>query len=139
VYPVGRLDKDSEGLLLLTNDGDLTNKLTHPKYEHEKEYDVTIDSPLTKDARKVLEHGMNLGEDGFVQGIKIIDETSKGRRHTIRVILKEGKNRQIKKMFGRLGYHVQSLRRVRMGNLKLGTLPVGRWKFVKKSNITRTY
>jgi len=134
VYPVGRLDKDSEGLVLLTNDGELTNKLTHPRYEHEKEYEVIIDKALTKAAKKVLQSGMKI-DDGFVQGITIKKEFNKGKRTIVTVILKEGKNRQIRKMFGNLGYHVVSLRRIRMGRLKLGTLPQGRWIFVKKHNI----
>lgn len=134
VYPVGRLDKDSEGLVLLTNDGALTNQLTHPRYEHEKEYEVIIDKPLTRDTRAVLQKGMKLGDE-FVKGIKIVKEFNKGRQTVVTVILTEGKNRQLKKMFGRLGYHVQTLRRIRIGNLKLGTLPVGRWKFVRKSKI----
>lgn len=134
VYPVGRLDKDSEGLVLLTNDGALTQQLTHPKYEHEKEYEVIIDNQLTADARKVLQKGMML-PDGFVQGIKILDEFTRGRLTVVTVILKEGKNRQIKKMFGRLGYNIQTLRRTRIGKLKIGVLPVGRWKFVRRDKI----
>lgn len=134
VYPVGRLDKDSEGLILLTNDGELTNLLTHPRYEHEKEYEVIIDTPLSRQAKQVLETGMKL-DDEFVQGIRIKREFNKGKRTIVTVILKEGKNRQIKKMFGRLGYNVLTLRRTRMGKLKLGTLPVGSWKFVSKNSI----
>lgn len=138
VYPVGRLDKDSEGLVLLTNDGELTNKLTHPRYEHEKEYEVTIDKPLTRDARKVLTTGMLLDKDEEVQGITITKEINKGRKTVVTAILKEGKNRQIRKMFGNLGYHVQSLRRIRMSNLTLGTIPVGKWKYVNKQSILNT-
>lgn len=134
VYPVGRLDKDSEGLMLLTNDGSLTNLLTHPRYEHEKEYEVIIDRPLSKDAKKVLEHGMKL-DDGFVQGIKIKKEFNKGKRTIVTVVLKEGKNRQIRKMFGQLGYNIVTLRRTRIGRLKLGTLPIGKWKFISKDAI----
>lgn len=134
VYPVGRLDKDSEGLVLLTNDGELTNLLTHPRHEHEKEYEVTIDNTLTPQARKVLTTGMQL-DDIFVQGIEIVKEFNKGRRTIITVILKEGKNRQIRKMFGRLGYTVLSLKRIQIGKLSLGVLPIGKWKFVKKEQI----
>jgi len=134
VYPVGRLDKDSEGLVLLTNDGELTNLLTHPRYEHEKEYEVIIDKSLTKDAKSVLESGMNI--DGILfQGIRIKKEFNKGRKTIVTIILKEGKNRQIRKMFGRLGYNLASLRRIRIGKLKLGTLPIGKWKLVKKDDI----
>jgi pseudouridine synthase len=134
VFPVGRLDKDSEGLMLLTNDGALANRLTHPRYEHEKEYEVTISGRLSPDARKILSKGMRI-DSGFVHGIKIIKEIPKGTRSTIRVVLKEGKNRQIRKMFGRIGYPVISLKRTRMGKLNIGVLPVGKWKFVHKDMI----
>ncbi|MFZ2189401.1 MAG: pseudouridine synthase [Candidatus Magasanikiibacteriota bacterium] len=135
VYPVGRLDKDSEGLILLTNDGELTNKLTHPKFEHEKEYEVMIDKPLSRDAKKVLAGGMDIDDGEWVKGIKIIKELNLGRRVVVTVILEEGKNRQIRKMFGNLGYHIISLKRMRIGRLSLGTLPVGRWRFVRKESI----
>lgn len=134
VYPVGRLDKDSEGLVLLTNDGELTNKLTHPRFEHEKEYEVTLNEPLSKDAIKILEKGMSIGEE-FVRGIRIVRQIKKGRQTIVAAVLREGKNRQIRKMFGRLGYDIQSLKRTRMGKLKLGVLPVGRWRFVRKKQI----
>jgi len=134
VYPVGRLDKESEGLVLMTNDGELTNLLTHPKHEHEKEYEVTITQALSRDAEKVLKKGMVLGEER-VGGIKLRDSFRKGKQHVVTVVLKEGKNRQIRRMFGRLGYEIISLKRTRIGRLGLGVLPVGRWKFVKKDNI----
>lgn len=136
VYPVGRLDKDSEGLVLLTNDGDLTNKLTHPRYEHKKVYEVTIDSPLTRDATKVLEHGMVIGED-HLKGIKVKDNKNLGKKTVVTVVLTEGKNRQIRKMFGQLGYHVIALKRTNISSLQLGVLSVGRWKYVKKHQIIR--
>ncbi len=134
VYPVGRLDKDSEGLVLLTNDGDLADQLTHPRYEHEKEYEITLDQPLSKDAIAVLERGMSIGDDK-VKGITIVDQSVRGKRAVVNAILTEGKNRQIRKMFGRLGYNVQSLRRVSMGNLQLGSLSPGLWKYVRKDHI----
>lgn len=134
VFPVGRLDKDSEGLVLLTNDGELANQLTHPRYEHEKEYEVTIDKQLSPASRKVLTKGMRL-DDEVVGGIEIINEWNQGRRTIVTVILKEGKNRQIRRMFGALGYHVISLKRTRISELMLGILPPGRWKYVKKNHI----
>ncbi len=134
VYPVGRLDKDSEGLLLLTNDGELANRLTHPRFEHQKEYEVMIDKALSRDARKVLSQGMVIdGQE--VRGVVIKKEFKTGRRVIITAILQEGKNRQVRKMFGNLGYRVLSLRRVRMGKFKLGTLPIGKWRWVKKEQI----
>jgi len=135
LYPVGRLDKDSEGLILLTNDGDLTNKMTHPRFEHEKEYELHIDSRLSRQAIRVLEHGMDIGEGEYVQGIRILKEAAVGRRYVVHVILREGKNRQIRKMFGRLGYKVLSLKRIRFGKFKLGTIPVGKWKFIQKKSL----
>jgi len=134
VYPVGRLDKDSEGLVLLTNDGELTNLLTHPRYEHGKEYEVVIDKQLDRDSHKVLEHGMSL-DDEYVQGIVIKKVFNKGKRSIVTIILKEGKNRQIRRMFGRLGFNVLSLKRIRLNKLKLGVLPVGKWHLVKRGNI----
>lgn len=137
VYPVGRLDKDSEGLVLLTNDGELTNILTHPRYEHEKEYEVIIDKALDKNSKKVLETGMYLDQEktDYVNGVEIIQEFNKGRRTILNLILREGKNRQIRKMLGNLGYNVSSIRRVRINKIKLNTLPVGKWKFTTKENI----
>jgi len=134
IYPVGRLDKDSEGLILLTNDGELTNELTHPRYEHEKEYEVTIDKKLMPDTKKLLSKGM-LIEGEHYGGMQIVKEWNQGKRVILTVILKEGKNRHIRKMLGQLGYNVSVLRRIRIGKLKLGTLTIGRWKFVKRSDI----
>ncbi|PIR74542.1 MAG: rRNA pseudouridine synthase [Candidatus Magasanikbacteria bacterium CG10_big_fil_rev_8_21_14_0_10_47_10] len=136
VYPVGRLDKDSEGLVLLTNDGELTNTLTHPKYEHEKEYDVTVDMPLRQKEQAVLEKGMII-DDAAVQGIVVKEQKNLGRRSVVTVVLKEGKNRQIRKMFGALGYSILSLKRTRMGRLKLGVLPIGRWRYIRKDQIIK--
>lgn len=134
LFPVGRLDKDSEGLVLLTNDGELTNQLTHPRYEHEKEYEVTIDKQLSADAKKILQKGMLIDEEHY-GGMQIKKEFNKGRRVILTLILKEGKNRHIRKMLGRLGYNISVLRRVRMQHLTLGTLPIGKWKFVEKDQI----
>ena len=134
LYPVGRLDKDSEGLILLTNDGALANRLTHPRYEHEKEYEVVIDRPLTRDAKFILTKGMSVADENY-QGIKINREFNKGRKTIVTIILKEGKNRQIRKMFGALGYNIITLRRTRLGKLKLGVLPVGKWRLAKLSDI----
>lgn len=135
LYPVGRLDKDSEGLVLLTNDGELTNELTHPRYEHEKEYQVTIDRSLDKATQKILQKGMHLAEGDYVKGIEIVHMLNKGKRSIITVVLTEGKNRQIRRMFGQLGYPVLSLKRTRINNLRIKTLPQGRWRIVKKSDI----
>ncbi|MBU1895587.1 rRNA pseudouridine synthase [Patescibacteria group bacterium] len=134
LYPVGRLDKDSDGLVLLTNDGELTDLLTHPRYEHEKEYEVNISKNLSSTDQKKLESNMIIGEDN-VRGLKIKKILNNKKGQTVTVVLKEGKNRQIRRMFGQFGYDVLSLRRIRMGELKLGTLPIGKWKKIKKEQI----
>jgi len=135
IYPVGRLDKDSEGLVLLTNDGELTNKLTHPRFQHEKEYEVGLDKPLLKSDMKILENSMEIGPGEQVWGLKINDVSFKNKQTVVKVVLHEGKNRQIRRMFGKLNYTVLFLRRIRMGKLKLNNLPLGKWKIVNKTEI----
>ena len=130
IYPVGRLDKDSEGLVLLTNDGELTNTLTHPRYEHDKEYEIILDKSLSTKDKKILESGMNIGKD--VRGIKI-KKTKNSKKY--RLVLQEGKNRQIRKMIGRLGYNLILLKRIRINKLRLGDLSSGEYKIVKKKDI----
>lgn len=130
IYPVGRLDKDSSGLIILTNDGELTNKITHPKYGSEKEYFVVLNKDLEdKDIIK-LEKGMRIG-DKRVQGIKVVSAQNKSARF----ILKEGVNRQIRKMVGALGYNVVRLKRIRIGKLELGELKEGQWKKINPKDI----
>lgn len=131
VYPVGRLDKDSEGLVLLTNDGALANKLTHPRYEHEKEYEVIITGRIPKGAESVLARGMDIGNGEFAKGVVVEKIKNLGKRTIITVILKEGKNRQIRRMFGRLGMEVVSLKRTRIEQFRLKTLPVGKWVLIQ--------
>ncbi len=125
IYPVGRLDKDSTGLLLLTNDGDLHNKMSHPSFNHEKEYEVKTRLPLKNAALKKMEQGM------------IIDGTKTRRakvhrlnKNVFRIILKQGLNRQIRKMVSKTGNTVVSLKRIRMSNIKLGNLKKGAWRYL---------
>jgi 23S rRNA pseudouridine2605 synthase len=122
LYPVGRLDKDSTGLLLLTNDGELTNRLTHPRFEHEKEYLVSISGKLNADEKQKLEQGIEL-EDGLTHptAIKEVDIPPFNYSITIH----EGRKRQVRRMFESIGHTVQVLKRVRMGNLNLGKLKEG--------------
>jgi 23S rRNA pseudouridine2605 synthase len=117
--PVGRLDKDSTGLLLLTNDGGLTYRLTHPRFEHEKEYLIRIDGMLNPDDKKKLEKGVEL-EDGMTYPIIIKEIKSMPFNYSI--ITHEGRKRQLRRMLANLGYRVLGLKRIRMGNLKLGDL-----------------
>jgi 23S rRNA pseudouridine2605 synthase len=119
LYPVGRLDLDSTGLLILTNDGALTYRLTHPKFEHEKEYLVQVDGTLQPREKQNLEHGVKL-EDGITASAIIKEVRSAPFNYSITI--HEGKKRQIRRMFAHLGYRVQTLKRIRIGKLLLGTL-----------------
>jgi 23S rRNA pseudouridine2605 synthase len=132
LYPVGRLDMDSTGLLLLTDDGDLTFRLTHPKFEKEKEYVVTLDrrlDPLDKDR---FEQGLEL-EDGVTWPTRV--KETPGTPLTYHVILHEGRKRQVRRMFGSMGYGVEALQRIRIGKLTLGDLPEGQTRVLSKSEV----
>jgi len=127
VFHVGRLDKDSEGLILLTNIGDIVNKILRAEHCHEKEYVVTVDQPINDTQMAKLRGGVRLS-DGMTRPCRITREN--GRR--IRMVLTEGRNRQIRRMVASLGLEVTQLRRVRIMGIKLGGLPRGHWhKFTK--------
>ncbi|MFH0873628.1 MAG: pseudouridine synthase [Candidatus Komeilibacteria bacterium] len=130
VYPVGRLDKDSSGLMLLTNDGDLTYQLTHPKFAVEKEYEVTTDKPVTAALLADLKKGVKLAE-----GLAVIDNGKIIGPKKFSLTLHQGWNRQIRRMLGHLGIGVVGLVRVREGNLKLGSLPVGKYKKITQPHL----
>ena len=123
LYPVGRLDLDSTGLLILTNDGALTYQLTHPRFEHEKEYLVQIEGSLQPREKQSLEHGIKL-EDGLTAPA-IIKEVRSTPPYNYSLTIHEGKKRQIRRMFAHLGYRVLTLKRIRMGSLILGNLKEG--------------
>jgi len=123
LYPVGRLDKDSTGLLLLTNDGELTYRLTHPRFEHEKEYLIHIDGRLKPDEIRKLEKGVEL-EDGMTYPV-VVKEIKSQPPFNYSITMHEGRKRQVRRMLANLGYHVPALKRIRMGNLTLGNLREG--------------
>jgi 23S rRNA pseudouridine2605 synthase len=123
LYPVGRLDKDSTGLLLLTNDGELTYRLSHPKFEHEKEYLVHIDGVLKPDEKRQMEQGLEL-EDGMTYPAKI-RQVQSPPPFNYSIIIHEGKKRQVRRMLGSLSHRVLALRRIRIGSLNLGDLQEG--------------
>ncbi len=126
IFPIGRLDKDSEGLLLLTNDGRLHHQLSHPSHEHQKVYHVTVSKPIHHVDLKKLSEGIVLN------GVRT--RPAKVRRLSSKrfgITLKEGRNRQIRRMVGKLGYQVVQLKRVQMANIRLGDLAVGAWRFLK--------
>lgn len=124
---VGRLDKDSSGLLILTNDGDLAQRLTHPRYAKTKVYQLTLDKPLAAlHQQMVTDHGVSLDDGPSQLDLHKLDET--GRQW--QVTMREGRNRQIRRTFAALGYSVQKLHRITFGNYDLGDLPVGRTQTV---------
>ncbi|OBZ15331.1 23S rRNA pseudouridine synthase F [Bacillus sp. FJAT-27264] len=123
IFPIGRLDKDSEGLILLTNDGDIVNKILRSEGRHEKEYIVTVDRPITPSFITGMSSGVKiLGEKTLPCTVTRITE------RVFRIILTEGKNRQIRRMCSAFGYEVRRLQRIRIMNINLGSLPVGQWR-----------
>jgi 23S rRNA pseudouridine2605 synthase len=122
LYPAGRLDIDTTGLLLLTNDGDLTYRLTHPKFGYEKEYLVQIKGKLRPGEKQNLERGILL-EDGLTHPAKVKEVTISPFNYSI--VIHEGKKRQVRRMFERLSHPVLALKRIRIGKLELGDLQEG--------------
>lgn len=127
VFHIGRLDKDSQGLILMTNDGDIVNEILRPEHRHEKEYIVRVDRPITpKFVKKMSE------------GVEILDtrtfpcEVTQLSKYEFRIVLTQGLNRQIRRMCSALGYTVTRLERLRIMNILLGNLPVGEWRYLTK-------
>jgi 23S rRNA pseudouridine2605 synthase len=135
LYPVGRLDINTSGLVLLTNDGEITNRLTHPKYGHEKEYLAVLDKSLTPEEVQKLEKGIELF-DGLTAParVKRSDDTS---IIGYTIVIHEGRKRQVRRMFMALGRKVLRLKRIRMGNLTLGNLPEGAVREVSRTEIVK--
>src|SRR6266850_3042550 len=130
LFNIGRLDAQSEGLLLLTNDGDLAQRLTHPRYKIEKEYEVTLDRPWDPALAPKLHKGVMLdGQRARIESVHSIKPTR------LRVLLRQGINRQIRRMFYEVGYEVKKLVRIRIGRLRLGDLPRGHWRPLSKSEL----
>ncbi|MDO4938826.1 MAG: pseudouridine synthase [Lachnospiraceae bacterium] len=125
VYPVGRLDKDSEGLILMTNDGDLVNEILKASNFHEKEYEVEVDKPLTEAALKKMREGMYLKE--LDKSTRPCDVERTGAR-TFNIVLTQGLNRQIRRMCAECGYEVVKLKRIRIMGVRLGSVKEGKWK-----------
>ena len=134
LFPVGRLDYDTEGLLILTNDGDVANRLTHPKNNVEKVYVARISGSLAETERKQLERGVEIdGEKTLPAKVKILE---KDEHHTrCEVTISEGRNRQIKKMFEAVGKEVEFLKRIAVGEIRLGGLQRGKWRFLNEKEM----
>ena len=133
IYPVGRLDRDSEGLLLLTNDGALTQRLLHPSHEVSKEYRVTVSGPVehaAENLRRIRDVAGMAIRPAEVQMLR-----REGNRAELRIIIHEGRNRQIRRMCARCGLEVLRLQRVREHCLELGTLPLGQWRYLTAAEI----
>ena len=133
VYPVGRLDMDSEGLLLFTNDGEFANKLMHPKHEVEKTYD-TWATGYNPGCMKVLTSPMEL--DGYqlrIPKVKLLK--AEGGQARMQITIHEGRYRQVRRMCEKAGMHVTRLRRIREGSLVLGDLPKGKWRYLTKAEV----
>lgn len=130
LFNIGRLDAQSEGLILLTNDGALAQQLTHPRYKIDKEYEVTLDRPWDPALASKLCKGISLdGKSAHIERLHTM------RPARLRVVLRQGINRQIRRMFESVGYKVERLVRVRIGNLRLGDLPRGHWRALSKREI----
>lgn len=128
LYPVGRLDFESEGLVLMTNDGELTNRLTHPRYGHEKEYRVLLARRPDAEQLEAWKRGVVL-EDGYkTQPVNVRFESPQGKGAWVRVVMGEGRKRQIRETCKQLGLPVVRILRIRIGELRLGNLKPGQWR-----------
>jgi len=123
LFHVGRLDKESEGLLLVTNDGDLALKLTHPRYKVEKEYEVVLNAPFDFSLAEKLKRGIMTPE-----GRAYAESVHRLGTNKVKLVLRQGLKRQIRHMFYELGYEVQKLVRTRIGPLRIGKMPPGAWR-----------
>ncbi|MDR2276505.1 MAG: 23S rRNA pseudouridine(2604) synthase RluF [Vagococcus sp.] len=134
IFHIGRLDKDSEGLILLTNDGDIVNEILRSEGEHEKEYIVSVDKPITQEF-----------VDNMSKGVKILGTTTlpceveQLSKYDFKIILTQGLNRQIRRMCEELCYNVYRLQRLRIMNVELGNLPVGQWRYLSKKEKVRLF
>ena len=138
VYPVGRLDRESEGLLIMTNDGEFTNALTHPSKHVSKTYRVTIRPTITKEQATEFRNGIEI--DGRVTApadLKVLE--AQENRTVVEVTIYEGRNRQIRKMFEALGIEVARLKRTKVGNLKLGMLKQGAYRHLTEDEVSSLY
>ena len=134
LFPVGRLDTDSCGLLLMTNDGRIHHRLAHPSFDHEKHYEVTLDKPIGNGALEKLARGVRL--DGRLTRRA---EVARMDARCFKITLNEGRNRQIRRMVGKVGCEVVQLRRVQMANIHLGRLPIGKWRHLSAGEVAALF
>lgn len=134
IFPVGRLDKMSEGLILLTNDGDIVNKILRSRNEHEKEYIVQVNSPITAEFIKKMSSGVPI-----LQTMTKPCFVEKLGTNSFRIILTQGLNRQIRRMCDFMGYHVTKLKRIRIMHIYLQDLPSGKWRVLAPEEVALLY
>ncbi|MDQ0200973.1 23S rRNA pseudouridine2604 synthase [Neobacillus ginsengisoli] len=127
IFNIGRLDKDSDGLILLTNDGDIVNEILRAENKHEKEYIVTVDKPITPEFLKRMASGVEI-----LNTKTLPCEVTQLSKYVFQIILTQGLNRQIRRMCEALGYDVLRLQRTRIMNIHLGNLPIGQWRDLSK-------
>ena len=136
LFPVGRLDINTSGLLLCTNDGDLANRLMHPRYKFEKEYRITVAGRFGRNELQMLREGVDL-EDGFARPLRAEIEHIDERRTILTMVIAEGRNRQVRRMIQTLGFQVTALTRIRLAFLTLDGVKRGGWRHLKKSELKR--
>jgi len=134
VYSVGRLDIDTEGLLLLTNDGEFAHKLTHPRYHVDKVYLAWVTGCPSKESLEQLRNGVEI-KDGLTAPAKVTVEKQTKTRTCLKIVIHEGKKRQIKRMCRYAGHEVQHLKRIQIGTLKLGNLPTGKYRYLSHKEV----
>ena len=134
LFPVGRLDYETEGLLLLTNDGDFTYKVTHPKFHTDKTYIATIKGGITISGINKLRNGVYIDDFKTSPAEAEILDAVDGHTY-IKITIHEGKNRQVRKMFAAIGCTVVGLQRIKIGNVELGNLPLGRWRHLTSHEV----
>jgi 23S rRNA pseudouridine2605 synthase len=136
LHPVGRLDYESEGLVLMTNDGDLTNRLTHPRYGHSKEYRVLLAKRPDQEQLEAWRRGVVL-EDGYKTApVDVRFEEAQGKGAWVRVVMQEGRKRQIRETCKQLGLPIVRILRVRLGTLKLGSLKPRQWRYLTMDEVS---
>jgi 23S rRNA pseudouridine2605 synthase len=134
LFPVGRLDQDTEGLLLLTNDGELTHRLLHPSFEVERVYVALVPGPVRKRSLAQLREGVEL-EDGIARATRVRVLEEERSKALVEIVMTEGKKREVRRMFGAIGLTVERLARVAYGGVELGELRQGKWRFLTHAEI----
>ncbi|MFC4322192.1 23S rRNA pseudouridine(2604) synthase RluF [Litchfieldia salsa] len=134
IFPIGRLDKDSDGLILLTNDGDIVNPVLRSEGKHEKEYKVTVDKPITPHFLKRMSEGVEI-----LDQVTLPCKVHKESRYVFRIILTQGLNRQIRRMCSELGYNVRKLQRIRIMNIHLDSLQTGKWRDLTEAELKQLF